>query len=150
MGWRNRKIFLAAQQKMESDDLAGAEEIFSQIIAKDSKHAEALLHRAYIRARLKKLDEAAIDATNGIALRPEGAVFHMVYGEILLKQGQFDQAYSALKKAIALESDNGRALFHLGEVCLKLGKKDEAADYFEVALSFERDYVLSHWIAAAL
>ncbi|MDB5038472.1 MAG: hypothetical protein JWQ35_2000 [Bacteriovoracaceae bacterium] len=147
MSWKSRKQFLKAQKLLEANDLTGAEQIFSEVIERDQKSAEAFLHRAYIRTRLNKLDEALSDADTGIHLRPENGVMYMIRGEIQLEKKNYREAFDSLQKACGLEKDNGRAFFHLGRATLGLSRKAEAADYFETALQFERDYCLAQSMA---
>lgn len=128
---------------MEANEYAEAESLFSEMLEKDSELADVMLHRALVRLRLNKLEEALEDVSRFISIRPDNGLGLMLKGEIHLEQKNFDQAYEALYRACGLEKDNGRAFHGLAMACVGLGKKHEAADYLELALQFERDYTLS-------
>jgi predicted Zn-dependent protease len=150
MGWKYRRRFLKAQKLMEANDLVGAEKVFSELIEEKSKEPDPFLHRAYVRLRMGKLDEALADTEQCVKLRPENSVGFMVRGEILLEKRNFQEAYEILRKACELEKDNGRAHYHLGRAALGLNRKQEASDYFEIALQFERDYCLAQWMGNSI
>lgn len=143
MFFRHRSKLKMAQDALESNNYAQAETLFSEILEASPEAVEAILHRALIRLRLQKHEEALADAEKVISLRAENSLGLMIKGEILLELERFSEAYEALYKACEIEKDNGRAFYGLSRACIGLGKKHEAADYMEVALQFERDYTLS-------
>lgn len=145
-----RKGLSKAVSAIDDGDYSTADQLLSEILSKDAEAVEALIHRAYARLRHKRLSEARADAERACQLRPENGVFHMILGEVLLAMNEGEAAYQALRKAVAMERDNGRALFHLGQACLVTQRSAEAGDYFESALQFERDYVLAQWMAKSL
>lgn len=147
MSWKYRKLFLKAQEALDANDLAKAEEGFLGLISENSDRPDALLHLAFTRFRMGKLDEALGDIDRAIGLRAENGVMHMIRGEILLEQKRVLEAYDALKKSCELEKDNGRAIYGLGRAAKLLGRRHEASDYFEQALQFERDYCLAQQMA---
>lgn len=146
MSWKHRRTFQEIQKKVENHEYEGAEELLTQLITQGSDLSDACLHRAFVRLRMGKGDEALQDIQRTIGLQPESSVAYMIQGEIFLAKQDYLAAYGSLKSAIRLEKDNGRALYHLGRVCAALGKKGEAADYFEGALQFEKDYTLSQFM----
>lgn len=147
---KHKKELDSAQRALEKNDYEAAEQDFSKIIEKDAEAIESLLHRALVRLRLGKFEEAIIDADRVVSLRPDHSLGLMIKGEILLEQKKFAEAFDALKKACEIEADNGRAFCGLARACFGLGKKHEGADYLEIALQFERDYTLSQCFAEML
>ena len=151
VSWKYRKTFLKAQDKFESNDYEAAEQLFSEVVGEGTNVVpEALLHRAYTRMRMGKLELALSDASKCVELRPDSGVMLMIQGEIHLEQKDFMAARNVLTKAIALEKDNGRAYYGLARACAGMGLKGEAAEYFELALQFERDYAFGHFMAEML
>lgn len=62
---------------------------------------------------------------------PEG---HLIYGVLLAKKGEFEQAAGRFERAIALSKDNAiavRANLGLGNVYRKLGLLNKAANYYQ-------------------
>lgn len=143
MGWKFRKIFAKGQAALDANHFDAAEAAFSEVINIDPHFPEALLHRAYTRFRMGKLEEALSDIDRGVSLRAENAVMHMIRGEVLLEMKRLLEAYDALKTSCELERDNGRALYHWGRAAKLLGRKYEASDLYERAIQFERDYCLA-------
>lgn len=150
MAWNRRKLFLEAQEQLEKHDYEAADRSFSKILEEDPEAIEALLHRALLRIRLERLEEARADAEKVVSERSEQGVAFMVLGEVLLAMQNYQGAYQNLQKASELEKDNGRAYYQLAMACIGLGKKREAADYLEEALQFERDYTLAQLFSELL
>lgn len=140
---------IRASEALDRGDYESSEVLFNDLISESGEPAEALLHRAFVRLRLGKLNEALEDARRGCELRSESGVHWMIRGEIEIASQMYPEATLSLKRAVELESDNGRALFHLGRVLALQGFRDQASDYFEQALQFERDYVMAQWLAAS-
>jgi len=147
VSWRLRSLFLRAQNAVEENQFDVADRVYSDILDADGNAMEALLHRAHLRLRMQKLNEALADIERFTQARPESGVGHMLMGEILIEKKDLIRAHQSLQTACRLEKDNGRAYYQLGRVCMELGRKHEAADYFEQALFFERDYAMAQWMA---
>lgn len=147
MSWSLRRGLSAAVAAIDDGNYDSADQILTDVLAKNAEAVEALIHRAYARQRAGKLVEAKMDAVKACSLRPENGVFYMILGEVQLALNENTAAYDSLKKSVSLERDNGRALYHLGRACLATGKTEEAGDFFESALQFERDYVTAQWMA---
>lgn len=141
MFWKNRQLFKKAQEALEQNDYQAAEQELSALIEKDAEAIEALWHRALVRVRLGRKEEALDDARKASELRPENAIGFMILGEVFLSLSAHQEAYESFQKACAIEKDNGRAFFGWAKACVALGRKEEAGDHMEVALQFERDFV---------
>ena len=140
----------SALKSIEEGDFSAAEALLSDLLLHDPELVEALFFRAYSRLRQLRNDEALQDAQKCVQLRPENGIFWMLQGEIHLEKSDYVTAHQDLRRACELEPDNGRALFWMGKASLKIGRRHEASDYFERALQFERDYVMSQWMAEQL
>ncbi len=149
MGWKDRKYFVEAQSHIETQNWELAENPLTSLINESPEHAEALLHRAYIRMRKADLPRALEDIQKAAQLRPENGVMKMLEGEIQLGLQNKEGALVALQQAVKLEPDNGRALYYLGVSYRSLGKLEEAADAFERALQFDKDFAFSRWMASS-
>jgi tetratricopeptide (TPR) repeat protein len=146
VSWSYRKAFKEAIQMAETGRYHDSDKVFGDLIARGGDVAEALLHRAFVRLRMGRLNDALLDAQRALEQRPDNGVYYMVLGDIQAELKDWAACYGSFKKATELEKDNGRALFGLGKAALNLGRKHEAADHFESALAFERNYVLSQWM----
>lgn len=141
MSWKHRKQLLLVDEALQKNDYAVAERILSEVIERDSSYVEAFFHRALIRLRLDRSEDAMRDAEISVEKRPENGVAHMIRGEVLLYQKRYLDAFQSLKTSVSLERDNGRAYYYLAKACLGLGRREDAADYLEIALQFEKDFV---------
>lgn len=141
MSWRHRSKLLKVQEHLEKNEYEQADQLLGEIIERESDYMEGRLHRALVRIRMGRFEEALEDAQACVKLRPENGVTHMVEGEVHLRAQDYLRAYECLSTAVKFERDNGRAYYFLARTCMALGKKDEAADYLEVAMQFERDFV---------
>jgi len=146
MGFKDRKYFLEAQTHIEAKSWDAAEQSLNEVIKASPEHAEALLHRAYTRLRKGALSEALVDIQKASICRPDSGVIKMLEGEIHLALKDNQAALNTLKQAVALEPDNGRALYFLGMAYKILGQKEDAAEAFETALQFDRDFVMARWM----
>lgn len=146
MGWKDRKYFVEAQNHIELQNWNAAEQPLTELLLKAPDHAEALLHRAYVRMRKAEWSAASEDIDCAARLRPDSGVMKMLQGEILFALQRCDEALLALREAVSLEPDNGRALYFLGQVYKALGHREEAAEAYEKALQFDRDFVMAHWM----
>ena len=150
MAFKDRSQFAAAQKAMEAYEWQKADQLFSELLAGNRDHAEALLHRAFTRMRLQKWDDAVKDIDAGIVLRPENGIYWMIKGEILSAKAEWLGAYEALKKAVELEPDNARALYFMGRCLQHLGRQLDAAEFMERALHFDRDFVTAQSLVAGV
>jgi tetratricopeptide (TPR) repeat protein len=141
MFWKNRQLFQKAQEALERNDFAEAERELSLLLEKSPEAIEALWHRALVRVRLGRKEEALDDARRASDLRPENAIGFMILGEVFFSLSAYQEAYESFQKACRMEKDNGRAFFGWAKASLALGRPEEAADHMEVALQFERDFV---------
>lgn len=146
MSWSYRKAFKEAIHLAETGRYQDSDKVLGELISRGGEVAEALLHRAHIRMRMGRLNDALLDAQSALEMRPDNGVYYMVLGDIQGELKDWAGSYESFKRAIELEKDNGRALFGLGKAALQLGRKFEAADHFESALSFERNFVMAQWM----
>lgn len=90
----------------------------------DSAPARVMLATAYLRAN--RLDQAAAEIEQAIALAPEQPGNHAILGQILLREKQLDRAQSAFRRELELNPRNFDANFHLGSLLKDQGRYDEA------------------------
>ena len=84
--WQKRSDFLQAQRALENNDYSKAETLLSSILEADAEAIEALLHRALTRLRLKKFEEALVDADRLTLLRPDNGLGFMIKGPNILSR----------------------------------------------------------------
>ncbi|MDP6945636.1 MAG: tetratricopeptide repeat protein, partial [Myxococcota bacterium] len=82
----------------------------NKLLEKHPHHKNAHMLRAQAQLGLGRLMEAAADAKGAIDRAPDNAIAHALYGQILHKQGNTQEATAALCKAKALGHPAGAKL----------------------------------------
>jgi predicted TPR repeat methyltransferase len=166
-----------AVRRHEAGDLAAAELLYREVLARDPAHPDALHLLGLIaqaagdsmKAGLHKNNlymRAAANIRQAIALRPGEAVFHYNLANVLRDAGQLDDAIASYRTALALHNANGvvdtDTLLNLGNALVAHGEPGAAADSYRALLqhaptamdggSAEREAVsegsLIHWTNA--
>ncbi|MFT8523170.1 tetratricopeptide repeat protein [Gluconobacter oxydans] len=133
----------AAFARFRAGDLAGAEEDFRNILAREPGQPDAL-HGMACLARARGLDATAI-ALAGRALQKNGispdrkARMHITLGLALIAQGHAEAGRAALSVAVILQPSDPRAHAALGEAFERLGRRDEARAALEKAAVLSAD-----------
>ena len=73
-----------------------------------------------------------------------GALAHYNLGRALGRQGQFDQAITEYRAALAEKPDWAEAENNLGSVLFSLRRYAEAVGHFDRAVQLKSDYPLAH------
>jgi tetratricopeptide (TPR) repeat protein len=111
---------------------------YSKAVSLDPRYVDALLARATLHKKRKKLPEARMDADKVLHIQsshPEGLV---LLGEIRLKMGYPKEAIVLFDRALKLRPDSVRAYAGRGEAYVRCGKIDAARADYEKALALER------------
>jgi len=82
------------------------------------------------------VSEASALIGAALAQEPGNASFMDSWGWALFKQGKFEEAEAALRKAVEANPLSPEIRRHLGEALLKLGRPQEALEHWERALAF--------------
>ncbi len=102
--------------------------------------AEAMLNKG-------DLDTAMNFAKKAVALKSIEAYFYL--GQVLFKQGKFDEAKAEYEKLLRVKSNHAGALISMGQIQLKAGSADEALKNFEKALKVDKNNLEAYELAAA-
>ena len=83
---------------------------------------------------LGRYDEAIARAREGLELRPESEAFHLIQGDAMRGNGQFEAAIEQYEAVIQLDETSHSAWFGKGLACAKLKQFDQAALALEKAI----------------
>ena len=141
--WNN--LGLARKQQ---GDLAGAAAAFEAALeqappsdpANASLAAETCSNLAQLALDGHQLQAAQQWSERALALGPQNAQVQFTKGNVLNALGQYEQAASALRRALELQSDFPEALNNLGNILLNLRRHSESIATFERAISQRSDY----------
>ena len=126
---------ILAQCYMELNRLGDAEKSFSQALALNPNHEEALNGLAYIYAtREEKLDIALKYAKKAIEINAVKAEFHHTLGWVLFKSGELKSSIQSFKRALDLNSNYIIARYNLGLAYYLTKDYKQALDAFNSVL----------------
>jgi len=112
-------------------DPAGARRHLEQALAIDPDHREARLELGRLLIESDEL-EAACDVLGPcVADAPDVARGHLLLGTAEEGLGRWEAAERSLRRAVELEPDNAKALYHLGRVLMRLGEREEGREVLE-------------------
>lgn len=124
---------LAKQGKMEE-----AAKLNEEILARDPENLSVLVNLLYLARFVARLD-GQLETLYGKAKRidPQNPLVYNHYGVVMIRQGKFDVAVTALRKAIELRPDYAEPHKWLGEVLERQKRPAEAIEQYQRALAAE-------------
>lgn len=94
----------------------------------------------YLSEEEKELDKALTMAEKAIAREPDNGTYIDTYGWVLFKMGRLEEAKTAIRQAIALDSrGSSELLLHYGDILWELGDSYMATVYWKRALDAGHD-----------
>ena len=124
-----------AQSKVEeglkalnADDLPAAEAAFTEAARVDPGLPAAYIGLAEVAARQDKAAQVEYWLQKALSADPKGALTQRVWGRYKFQRGQFGDAETAFKKAVALDPKSADAHLNLAENYLLGLKKPKAAE----------------------
>lgn len=129
-------------------DLTGATAAFETALQQSpprdpgnaSLAAEICSNLAQLQLDAHQLQAAQQWSERALALDPQNAQVQFTKGNVLNALGQYEQAASALRLALELQSDFPEALNNLGNILLNLRCHSESIATFERAIAQRTDY----------
>jgi tetratricopeptide (TPR) repeat protein len=128
-----------AQHRAGKFDEAAA--LYSQILAVEPRHFDALHLLGIVRSQQGRQEEALDSITAALALRPQSAEALAHRGAALAKLGRHEDALRSYDEALALRPDFPEALNNRGIALFVLKRLSEALASYERALAIRPDYV---------
>ena len=135
----------AALRKLQQRDFAGAEEIYKQVLAQDSKHADALHLYGCLCDELGRTDEAVALISGAVKCNPLASPYFYNLANMLSKQGRYAEAILQYRTAIKLKPDYAVAHNNLGMVLSRQGDHVGAKTCFQNAIRSRADYADPHY-----
>ncbi|PIR25542.1 MAG: hypothetical protein COX62_05595 [Deltaproteobacteria bacterium CG_4_10_14_0_2_um_filter_43_8] len=106
-----------------------------KVIEINPQNTTALNYVGYTLAESSQnLEEAKNLIERALTLKPNDAYITDSLAWVYFKQGELENAYKLLMKALKIASYEPTILYHLGEVSLAQEQKDQALEYFQQAL----------------
>jgi tetratricopeptide (TPR) repeat protein len=140
-----RQRLAGAVQQHQAGRLAEAEQLYRQVLARDSGNADAL-HLLGVVTHQKGHPDLAIDLIRrAIAINPLEASFHANLGVSFKELGRQDEAIASYRAAIRLRPEQPDAHNSLGNALAGSGRSDEALDSYRTAIALRPDYAEAHY-----
>jgi predicted O-linked N-acetylglucosamine transferase (SPINDLY family) len=137
-------VFIEAQNQHQAGHLAAAEQGYRQVLRHFPRHADSL-HLLGVIALQTGHPEQALDLVrHAVQLRPDGAIYRSNLGQVLEQLDRFDEAETAYRDAIALDSGCFEALNNLGRLLKARDRPVEAESLFQRAIQSNPDYAEPH------
>jgi TolB-like protein/Tfp pilus assembly protein PilF len=135
-------------------DQARAEELLTEVFARDANHSMAHYAMAVLRRSQKRLTEARIEAERAVALDHNNSVALYELGLTRMYLGEPEAGIPHIEKAIRLSPrDPFISAMHygLGRCCLFLGQLDRAIELLEQVRAERPEYWDIHmWLAGGV
>jgi tetratricopeptide (TPR) repeat protein len=124
---------LAKEGKMEE-----AAKLNEEILQRDPENLSVLVNLLYLARFVARLD-GQLEALYAKAKRidPQNPLVYNYYGVVMVRQGKYDAAALALRKAMELKPDYAEPHKWLGEILEKQNRPAEAIAQFQRALAAE-------------
>lgn len=92
-----------------------------------------------------KLNEAKSDLEKALKMKPSNAYYHLHYGLVLSRLGDFAGGRREMKTAEKLDPSYARTHFHLGELDSQMGNYSEAREELETAVRLEPQFSSAYY-----
>ncbi len=138
------KLFKDALTHHQQGRLTEAEELYRQILTRDSRHADSLHLLGLILHQTNRSERAGELIRKAIKINGTNAVYHSNLAFILAGQGEFHEAKTLYKKALVLDPNNAEAHYKLGCLLQRQDKFDDAKEQYLQAVHLRHDYAEAH------
>jgi len=131
-------LLAAAVRQHEAGELAAAETLYRDVLARDPAHPDALHLLGLVAHAAGDFAAAVTGIQRALALRPGEAVFHYNLANVLRDAGQLDDSIVSYRAALALHNVNrvidADTLLNLGNALAAHGEPGTAADTYRTLL----------------
>ncbi|HJX17002.1 MAG TPA: tetratricopeptide repeat protein [Acidiferrobacterales bacterium] len=127
-------LLATAVRQHEAGELAAAETLYREVLARDPAHPDALHLLGLVAHTAGDFAAAAACIRHALALRPGEAVFHYNLANVLRDAGQLEDAIDSYRAALALRPQDADTLLNLGNALAAHGELAAAADSYRALL----------------
>lgn len=120
-----------------SGDFQEAAKLYEKMLVLRPKSSSSYINLALIQARLNNFNQTIQILKQGIDKIPDSQVLLARLGHTYMVTGRLNEAFSAMRKVLALNPEHVDALTVSAVVSDSLGKKEEARVTYEKALAVE-------------
>ncbi len=133
------------QQFQKSGDHHAAVDDFSYVVHRDKVHHLVRFYRALSLFALDRIPQASSDILKAIELDPRQARYHVLRGEIVMREGRTTRAIRCFDRAIALDPQNSAARRLKANALVELNEPNLALTEFSRAIELNPDSAEAHF-----
>jgi hypothetical protein len=115
------------------------------VLARNPRHADALLNRGSALATLNRSEQALADFDAALALMPGHPAALYNRGNALSDLGRYDEALAAFDRALTAAPNHVQAWNNRGRALQALNRHDDAINNFDKAIALQKDYADAHF-----
>jgi protein O-GlcNAc transferase len=134
----------AAQRRVESGDVAGAESLYREVLEQQPEHVAATTALGSLLDELGRVNEAEAVFRRLVEGSAPTASAHCNLGVMLYKQGRAAEALEHLQRAVSMQPHYAIALDNLGATLTMLERYDEAEQSIRAALAIDERMPSAH------
>ncbi|MGP0067940.1 MAG: tetratricopeptide repeat protein [Isosphaeraceae bacterium] len=131
----------AGWERFKAGDLAGAEQIYRQVVQLQPTNAQAWYMLGAVNQLKGRADEAVLHYQEAIRLVPDFPEACNNLGVALHTQKRTEESVAALRRALAIKPDYAEAYNNLGNALHERGELVEAVDCYSQAVRLRPDYI---------
>jgi Flp pilus assembly protein TadD len=136
-----------AMKRHQSGDLAGAEVVYREILAKEPENGPALHYLGLLCHQSRRSEEGLEMLRQSVNDNPDIPEFHCNLGVALRDLGGFEESLAHLSRAIHLRPLYPEALNNLGDLLRVVGKLHEAAEVLKHSIQVHDSAAARHNLA---
>lgn len=137
-------LFDAAFAHHRRGELARAQTLYEQVLARDPRHLNALHLRSVLAMQSGHLEMAVDLLERAIVIAPRNAAYHTNLGEAYRRLGRTENAIATLRQAVTIMPDLPEAQYNLGLVLQAEGHVREAVACYRRAAALKPDHAAIH------
>ena len=119
----------------QQGNFSEARRCYEKILARRKRHPDALHLLALIHCEEQKWKDAERGIRQAIRIAPKVAIYYNSFGEILRRQGRYEEALKQFENATVLDPKQWQAHGNMANAYLKLGDLDGCDHSLQVAQS---------------
>ena len=132
-------LALKSELRWEKGDSAGSMECIDQAVSLDRFNPDLLVHRAVIKARMSKFDDAVPDLDRAVYLDPFNTSAYMNRAAVQYERDSLRAAMADYDMVISLEPSNVTGHYNRGSLRAQVGDDNRAIEDFDFVIDAEPD-----------
>ena len=139
------ETFKQAIQNHQKNNFQIAENLYKEILKKETNHFESVFYLGTLYAQTKRFDLAKLLLLKAIQIQPNFADAHNNFGNVLKELGEYQKAKDSYEKAIQIQPKFADAHNNLGNALKDLGEYRKAINSYNNAINIKPNLASAHY-----